>query len=95
MAYAFDPIPAKLDPKYHDKVIGTGCHMWSEWVPTNGQMHFQVFPRIAAYAEVGWTEKKNKNFDNFKSALRILEKRWDQKGIYYAPDSAVKKGSKW
>jgi len=94
-AYAFDPIPAKLDPKYHDKVIGTGCHMWSEWVPTNGQMHFQVFPRIAAYAEVGWTEKKNKNFDNFKSALRILEKRWDQKGIYYAPDSAVKKGSKW
>ena len=49
MAYAFDPIPAKLDPKYHDKVIGTGCHMWSEWVPTNGQMHFQVFPRIAAY----------------------------------------------
>ena len=93
-AYAFDPIPEKLNPKYHDKVLGTGCQMWSEWIPTNGQMHFQVFPRIAAYAEVGWTEMRNKNFDAFKAALKKLQKRWEQKGIYYAPDSAVEKGSK-
>ena len=90
-AYDFDPIPEKLDPKYHDKVLGTGCQMWGEWIPTNGQMHFQVFPRIAAYAEVGWTEKKNKNFDTFKTSLTKLQKRWKQKGIYYAPDSVVEK----
>lgn len=92
-AYAFDPIPADLDPKFHDKVIGTGCQMWGEWIPTNGHMHFQVFPRIAAYAEVGWTEKQNKDFDHFKSALQNLKKHWEQKGIYYAPDSAVEKDS--
>ena len=90
-AYDFDPIPEKLDPKYHDKVLGTGCQMWGEWIPTNGQMHFQVFPRIAAYAEVGWTEKKNKNFDTFKTSLTKLQKRWKEKGIYYAPDSVVEK----
>jgi hexosaminidase len=65
--------------------------MWGEWIPTNGQMHFLVFPRIAAYAEVGWTEKTNKNFDTFKTALIRLQKRWKQKGIYYAPDSTVEK----
>ncbi len=69
-AYAFDPIPENLNPKYHDKVLGTGCQMWGEWIPTKGQMHFQVFPRIAAYAEVGWTEKQNRNFEHFKSALQ-------------------------
>jgi hexosaminidase len=90
-AYAFDPIPEKLDPKYHDKILGTGCQMWGEWIPTNGQMHFQVFPRIAAYAEVGWTEKRNKNFDTFKTNLKKLQKRWEKKGIYYAPDSTVEK----
>ncbi len=93
-AYAFDPIPEKLNPKYHDKVLGTGCQMWGEWIPTIGHMHFQVFPRIAAYAEVGWTETRNKNFDRFKAVLNKLQKRWEQKGIYYAPDSAVEKGSK-
>ena len=90
-AYSFDPIPEKLDPKYHDKVLGTGCQMWGEWIPTNGHMHFLVFPRLAAYAEVGWTDKNNKNFDAFKTALKTLQKRWEQKGIYYAPDSAVEK----
>jgi hexosaminidase len=91
MAYAFDPVPEKLNPKFHDKVIGTGCQMWGEWIPTNGHMHFKVFPRIAAYAEVGWTEKKNKDFDAFKTALKKLQKHWEQEGIYYAPDSVVEK----
>ncbi len=88
-AYAFDPIPSKLAPEYHDKVIGTGCQMWGEWIPTNGHMHFHTFPRIAAFAEVGWTQKENKNFDDFFLALQKLAKRWDQKGIYYAPDALV------
>ncbi len=88
-AYAFDPVPAKLDPEYHDKVIGTGCQMWGEWIPTNGHMHFFTFPRIAAYAEVGWTEKEHKNFKNFESSLQHLKRSWKQKGIYYAPDSAL------
>jgi len=88
-AYAFDPVPEQLDPKYHDNIIGTGCQMWGEWIPTNGQMHFLVFPRIAAYAEVGWTDADNKDFDAFLSALPGLQDRWRRKGIYYAPTSVV------
>jgi len=88
-AYAFDPIPAGLDPKYHDKVIGLGCQMWGEWIPTRGNMHFMVFPRIAAYAEVGWTEPGSKDFDNFKLALQKFKKRWENKEIYYAGDDVV------
>jgi len=93
MAYAFEPVPVDLDPQYHDKVIGSGCQMWGEWIPSNGHMHFQVFPRIAAYAELGWTESQNKDFDRFKSALPKLQKRWEHRGIYYAPDSVVDKVS--
>jgi len=88
-AYAFDPVPAELDPEYHNKVIGTGCQMWGEWIPTNGHMHFFTFPRIAAYAEVGWTEKERKDFKTFESSLQHLKKSWKQKGIYYAPDSGL------
>ena len=93
-AYAFDPIPSGLAPEYHDKVIGTGCQMWGEWIPSNGHMHFQAFPRIAAYAEIGWTQKENKDFDDFLMALQELKKRWAQKGIYYAPDAVVEGNSK-
>ncbi len=90
-AYAFEPIPDKLDEKYHSKVIGLGCQMWGEWIPTNGEMHYKVFPRIAAYAEVGWTQKQHKDFSAFKISLKNLQKRWRKKEIYFAPDEFVEK----
>ena len=88
-AYSFNPIPEGLDEKYHKNIIGTGCQMWSEWIPTIGQLHYQVFPRIAAYAEVGWTENNNKDYKRFKSSLKYLQQRWDEKSIHYAPVSIV------
>jgi hexosaminidase len=90
-AYSFDPIPETLDPKYHDKIIGLGAQMWGEWIPTKGGMHFKVFPRIAAYAEIGWTNKENKDFNSFKSALKHLQKNWAEKDIYLADDEFVEK----
>ena len=90
-AYSFDPIPEKLEVKYQDKIIGLGAQMWGEWIPTNGEMHFKVFPRIAAYAEIGWTNKENKNFNSFKSALKNLQNRWSKKGIYFAADKFTEK----
>jgi len=84
-AYNFDPIPNGLSKKYHHKVLGTGCQMWGEWIPTAGYMDFQVFPRIAAYAEVGWTTKKQKDFSGFIVALQRILNIWKQEEIYYAP----------
>ena len=88
-AYAFNPIPEKLDKKYHNKVIGLGCQMWGEWIPTIGEMHYQTFPRIAAYAEVGWTYTKNKDFKSFKKALENLYNKWESQEIYAAPKAYI------
>jgi hexosaminidase len=88
-AYEFDPMPPGIDPKYFSKVMGLECHMWGEWIPTKGEMHFLTFPRIAAYAEVGWTEMKNKDFQRFKSGLSKLQKHWSEKNIYFATDEAM------
>jgi len=90
-AYAFNPIPDGLDENYHRNIIGTGCQMWGEWIPTIGQLHYLVFPRIAAYAEVGWTQNNNKDYKRFKSSLPYLQQHWKKKGIYYAPNEAVEK----
>ena len=82
-AYSFDPIPEGLDAKYINNILGLGCQMWSEWIPTEKQMENQIYPRIAAYAEVGWTQKANKNYKNFTQALVQLKERWQQSGINY------------
>ncbi|WMI66308.1 beta-N-acetylhexosaminidase [Aestuariibaculum sp. YM273] len=80
-AYNFNPIPKDLDEKYHKNIQGLGCQMWSEWTPTNKDIERQTFPRIAAYAEVGWTTMENKDFESFKVALTEVKKGWDALGI--------------
>lgn len=86
-AYDFDPIPEGLDAQYHKNIYGTGCQMWSEWTPTNADVERQAFPRIAAYAEVGWTALDNKDYESFKVALHKMQKHWDSIGINYFKDS--------
>ncbi|MEZ2442687.1 beta-N-acetylhexosaminidase [Chitinophaga sp. RCC_12] len=82
-AYSFDPIPEGLDPKFHSKILGSGCQMWGEWIPDVKTMNHQVFPRLAAYAEDGWTIPANKNFTQFSDALQYFYTRWDKEGIQY------------
>ncbi|WP_028297434.1 beta-N-acetylhexosaminidase [Olivibacter sitiensis] len=79
-AYEFNPIPDGLEDEYHAKILGLGCQMWGEWIPTSQSMYKQVFPRIAAYAEVGWSSPENKNFDRFMRQLNFFLKRWEREG---------------
>ena len=83
-AYSFDPIIKGLDSKYHSKIIGFGCQMWGEWIPTVKSMENKVYPRLAAYSEVGWSELEDKNFSLFKERMKLQLKRWDIQGIQYA-----------
>ncbi len=84
-AYSFNPIPNGLPSNLEEKVLGMGCQMWGEFIPTVESMQKQVYPRIAAYAESAWTSQKNKNYDNFLESLTYFLKRWDDKGIAYGP----------
>lgn len=86
-SYAFNPVPEELNTQYHSKILGTGAQMWSEWIPTVASMEQQVFPRLAAYAEVGWTALENKNFGRFKNTMRHIKKRWKLMGINFYEDN--------
>jgi hexosaminidase len=82
-AYNFDPIPKGLKSKYQSKIKGLGCQMWSEWIPTVESMNEMVFPKITAYAEVGWTAASNKNYKQFTKSLPFFYARWEKEGINY------------
>lgn len=84
-AYNFNPIPADLDKQYHQNIFGLGCQMWSEWTPTNKDVEHLTFPRIAAYAETGWTKKENKDYKRFRKSMDNLILKWDNLSIDYGP----------
>ncbi|MFY9152355.1 MAG: beta-N-acetylhexosaminidase [Prolixibacteraceae bacterium] len=74
-AYNFDPVFSGLAPEKQNLVLGFGTQMWTERVPTITKLHQQVFPRLIAYSEVGWTKRNNKDFESFLKRLTpVLEK---------------------
>ena len=83
-AYSFDPIPETLPANLHSKVLGLGCQMWGEWIPTVESMNEKIYPRIAAFSEIGWSKKEDKNFTRFSTALPVyLTKHWKVRGIVF------------
>lgn len=80
-SYSFEPIPAGLPSEYHDRILGLGCQMWSEWTPTVAAVYEHIYPRLAAYAEVGWTRLENKDFQRFEKNIRGLVTYWHAKGF--------------
>lgn len=80
-AYSFNPVPAGMEKEFQPKIMGTACHMWSEWVPTIDMLHERIFPKLAAYAEMGWSNENRKSYADFRGGLKFFYKRWQDKNI--------------
>ncbi|MHC4250668.1 MAG: beta-N-acetylhexosaminidase [Planctomycetota bacterium] len=82
-AYEFDPVFKGLSGPDAAKVKGLGCQMWGEWIPTVERMQLKIFPRIAAYAEVGWTDLARKDYRGFVRRMARQCRRWEGQGVRF------------
>lgn len=80
-AYEFNPTPQGLTEEEQARVLGLGCQMWGEFIPTKESMEKKIFPRIAAYAETGWSGEDNKDYNRFTYSLSYLLDKWKKLGI--------------
>lgn len=46
-------------PIADENVLGVEMPMWSEWSPTGAEIEPQMYPRLLAMAECGWTKEKD------------------------------------
>ncbi|MBC9713616.1 beta-N-acetylhexosaminidase [Streptomyces sp. TRM66268-LWL] len=54
--YTAEPAPADWEPAEAARVLGTQAQLWTEHVATPAAIDYLLFPRIAALAEVAWSE---------------------------------------
>lgn len=88
--YHFEPVPPQLagtDKAAH--VLGTQANMWTEVAPTAQRVDYQTFPRLAALAEVAWSdlpEPAQRDFAAFEQRLNDAHyARLDALGVGYRP----------
>ncbi|GHV66278.1 hypothetical protein FACS1894199_09360 [Bacteroidia bacterium] len=84
-AYSFAPVPEGLTEEQKKKVLGLGCQLWTYLVPDENALNYRVYPRIAAYAEVGWTAPEKKDYKRFLKALDYFLAEWEKRGIEHGP----------
>jgi hexosaminidase len=80
-SYNYDPVPDSVDEKY---ILGGQGNLWTESVNTLRHAQYMTWPRSLALAEVYWSPRSKRNWDNFIERLEAQYPRMDAAGIKYA-----------
>ncbi|TDO68952.1 hexosaminidase [Flavobacterium chryseum] len=82
--YEFDPVVETMTPEQAKHVLGGQANLWAEHLPNTKESEYMIFPRLAALAEVLWSPKEKRNWNDFTTRLPSLLQRYDYLGINYA-----------
>jgi N-acetyl-beta-hexosaminidase len=72
-------------PQVPGEPLSAQGQLWSEYMPTPKQVEYQAFPRMAALAEVVWTPRERKNFDDFLRRLTAHQERLRVLDVNFRP----------
>lgn len=82
--YSYEPTPEVLNAQQAKYILGAQGNVWTEYMRTTDQVEYMVFPRAIALAEVLWSPKNRRNYDNFVSRLQTHFNRLDRMDVNYA-----------
>lgn len=67
--YDYEPIQKDWKPEYASLLMGVQASMWTEFCNKPSDVEYQLFPRLAALAEVAWVQPEHKDWPLFLKAL--------------------------
>lgn len=82
--YTYEPIQKEWSPEVRSLLMGVQASMWTEFCNKTEDVEYQIFPRLAALAEVAWTQPRHKNWKNFLPAMDQFNEHLSEKGIVFA-----------
>ncbi|MBW2687059.1 MAG: family 20 glycosylhydrolase, partial [Deltaproteobacteria bacterium] len=79
-AYEWDPVPqgfAETD------VIGLEGPLWTETVEDAADVDFMMFPRLLGYAEIGWSPRDGRTWEEYRDRLAQHGPRLDARDVAF------------
>ncbi|MFI8101787.1 beta-N-acetylhexosaminidase [Streptomyces sp. NPDC086023] len=86
--YRFEPVPPELDAAAAAHVLGAQANVWTEVMEDQSRVDYQVFPRLAAFAEVVWSAlpgPADRYWPGFRDRMAGHFRRLDALGVQYRP----------
>lgn len=82
--YGFEPVPDALARDKQQHILGLQANMFTEHTRSYARLQHNLFPRLAAVAETGWSPRERRDFADFLARLPTQLQRWQAMGIAYA-----------
>ncbi|WP_438487739.1 beta-N-acetylhexosaminidase [Streptomyces sp. S186] len=86
--YRFEPVPPELTGEQAARILGTQANAWTEVMDSPQRLDYQVFPRLAAFAEVAWSRlpvPSARDYQDFTRRMTDHYARLDALGVDYRP----------
>jgi hexosaminidase len=83
--YALEPVPTNLPASCQARILGAQANVWTEYMPSFKHVEYMVFPRLCALAEVDWSPKASRQWEDFCRRARVDGLRLDQLGVNHRP----------
>jgi hexosaminidase len=81
-AYSWDPATQVAGVQEGD-VLGVEAPLWTETIHTMADIEAMAFPRLAGYAEIGWSPATGRNWDEYKVRLGTHGPRLTAMGVNF------------
>ncbi len=81
--YSFEPTPPDLDAAKAKHILGAQGNVWTEYIPTPHHVEYMALPRMSALAEVVWSPKKSRNWDDFQKRMQPFYERLANLDVFF------------
>jgi hexosaminidase len=82
--YGYEPTPKVLNAEQAQHILGAQGNVWTEYIRYTDNLEYMVFPRAIALAEVLWSPKSRRDYDDFVNRLQTHFKRLDRLNLNYS-----------
>ncbi len=82
--YSFNPVPGGLTEEESGYILGAQANLWTEYITTPSHAEYMVLPRMAALAEVLWSDPGSRNWERFSNNVKRLMERYEAMGLNYS-----------
>ena len=83
-AYHYEPLKEVPDSDpIRKRILGIQCALWCEIVTHQQRMDYMLFPRLTAMAEACWTDKSQRDWQDYLSRLKGHLPLLDKQGVNY------------
>lgn len=73
--YSFVPGEGLTEAERRQHIRGVQANLWTEYIPTEAQVEYMLYPRLLALAEVGWNGTETKDYAAFRKRA-LAETEW-------------------